>query len=124
MDPFSAVVGAIGVAGVGGQAIQSAVGFHSNYRRAEAQTKHAQSQLATIQETLQDEYFQLNAKYSAVQSSFEAIGKSFPGELRSSESTRARLTWAAKNKRITADALGQLKETELSTILKLQLEQM
>jgi hypothetical protein len=122
-DPFSLAVGAITIAQVGGLAAKYARDIRSNYRDAEKQIKHAKTQWEMLQSNLGSTYFLSNENCSAGQSSFEAIGHSFPDDLRF-DSRRARLRWAAKKKDNVAEVLGQLKETEISMILKLLLDQM
>ena len=120
MDPFSIACGAIGVVGVGGQLFQSSSGLICNYRQAEKQIKHAQSQLETLQSTLEDLTLQSSPKCLAAQASFRDIRGSFPAELRS-DSKRARFRWAAKDRGEVRGFIDQLKETEISTTFALQL---
>jgi hypothetical protein len=108
--------------GFGDQIIQSARDFGSNYRNANAEIKHAQSQLAILQSTLKDVSLQPNSKCSASQSSFEAINESFPNGLQSN-SKKARFHWAAKHRGQVSGLVKQLKETEISATFALQLEQ-
>ena len=122
MDPLSITLGTIGVAGVGGRIMQSARDFGTNYRNANAQIKHAQSQLAILQSTVKDVSLKSNSKCSVAQSSFEAISESFPNELQS-DSKKARFMWAAKHKGQVSGLVNQLKETEISATFALQLEQ-
>ena len=121
-DPFSISVGAIGIAGFGGQAMKYARDFRANYRDAERQIRHAKSQLDILQLTLGSTYFQSQGKPFVAQSSFEAIEHDFPGDL-CADSRRAKLRWAAKKKGKVAEVVGQLKETEISAILTLILDQ-
>jgi hypothetical protein len=120
-DPFSIIVGTVGIIGVGGQVVQSARDFNDNYRHADKQMQHALSQLEILQSTLESTPLQLHPRLAAAQSSFEAISGNFPDDLRS-DSRRARLRWAAKNKGKATEILSQLKEMEISTIFALQLE--
>jgi hypothetical protein len=121
-DPVSITVGAIGIAGVGGQAVKAARDFRASYRDAGKEIRHAKSQFETLQSTLESTYFKSHRKSSTAQSSFEAIGNNFPADLRS-DSRKAKLRWAATTKGKVAEILGQLKETEISTILTLILDQ-
>lgn len=62
MDPLSISFGVIGVAGVGGQIVQSSRDFGSNYRDAAEQINHAQSQLTILRSTLKDPALVSNSK--------------------------------------------------------------
>jgi len=121
MDPISITFGTIGAAGVGGQVVQSSREFRSNYRNAAEQISHAQSQLEILRSTLNEPALKLNAKCSKAQYSFKTISENFPNELRSN-SKKARFLWAWKHKGHVSELISQLKETEVSTTLALQLE--
>jgi len=121
-DPFSAAVGALSIAQFGGHAVRYTRDIRANYKDADKQIKHAKAQLEMFQSNLESITYQSHENTSVAQSSFDAIGQNFPGDL-SFNSRRARLKWAAKNKEKVAELIGQMKETEISTILTLLLNQ-
>ncbi|KAH8586068.1 hypothetical protein B0O99DRAFT_695856 [Bisporella sp. PMI_857] len=125
MDPFSVVAGAIGIAGVGGQAVQAvqtARDFFGDYHHGEAQMMHVKAKSDILESIRQSSPIKLNPNLVAAQSSFETISASFPGNLHTG-SRRRRLLWAAKDKERATRLLGQLAEIEISTILALHLNQ-
>jgi len=125
MDPFSVIASAIGITGVGGQAVQavqSARDVCGNYRHAAEQMQHAKAKSDMLESFRQNSSMKSNPKLAAAQSSFEAIGSSFPDNLHPS-SKRRRLLWAAKDKERTTKLLAQLTEIEISAILSLHLDQ-
>jgi hypothetical protein len=125
MDPFSVIASAIGIAGVGGQAVQavqSARDVCGNYRHAAEQMQHAKAKSDMLESFRQNSSMKSNPKLAVAQSSFEAISSSFPENLHPS-SKRRRLLWAAKDKERTTKLLAQLTEIETSAILSLHLDQ-
>lgn len=52
-DPFSIVVGAVSIAGLGGKAAEAAYKFQGDYRRASEQIDHTLTQLEVLQSYLE-----------------------------------------------------------------------
>jgi hypothetical protein len=122
MDPISATFGAISVLSTAGEFIQSSRTFAHNYTNAQTQIRHAECQWAALSSTIHDLSLQINPKHAGAQTSFEAIRERIPGDLRA-DSKMARIRYAAKQKGKVAGLVSQLKDTEISTTLALQLEQ-
>ncbi|KAF4624313.1 hypothetical protein G7Y89_g13859 [Cudoniella acicularis] len=126
MDPFSLATGVIGIAGVGVQAVQtvqSARELRGNYRDADAQMKHVKAIFDMLESIRQDSSIKLKSKFAPAQSSFEAIGASFPRNLHANN-TRRRLLWAVRDKDRATRSLSDLTDIEITTILILLLDQL
>jgi hypothetical protein len=121
MDPLSVTASVMGIIGVGSQAVQSAREMCGSYRDAEAQMKHAKAKSDMLEAIRQNPSLMSSPKLAVAQSSFEAIGASFPANLHV-ESRRRRLLWAARDNEKATRLSAQLTEIEILTMLSLGLD--
>ncbi|PVH84399.1 ankyrin [Cadophora sp. DSE1049] len=113
-DPFSIFVGAVGIAGLGGKAVEAVHEFHGNYKRASTQIGHARAQQELLQFSLQGPPIsQIHEPLEALRSSLQAISESFPEDI-DSETKRGKLKWAARQKMKVSETLSHLKDVEIS----------
>jgi hypothetical protein len=125
-DPFSLSVGTISLLSAGAQAVKAINELHSDYRDAGKQAIHARAQHVLLRENVllaksHNTSLQSRPKILASQLALERIEEEFPANFRS-DRKRDRVRWALKDKSKLKDPVCRLKETEISTILALQLQ--
>lgn len=122
-DPFSILVGAVSIAGIGGKAAEAAHKFQGDYRRASKQIDHTLAQLEILQSYLEkaDSSQSHLELHETVLSSLHTIANSFPQGL-NFEYKRGKLRWAVRQKSQAIEALAHLRDTELSAILSMQFQ--
>lgn len=120
MDPFSLTVGAVALVATGTDVLQSANTVRDDYCKARKQTANLRTQHVMLRENIAT-LSRLKSDHTAWQTSLQAIEEEFPNNI-DSDSKKARLRWALKDKKKATNIVTQLKETEISTILSLQSE--
>ncbi|KAH7407729.1 ankyrin repeat-containing domain protein [Cadophora sp. MPI-SDFR-AT-0126] len=113
-DPFSIFVGAVGLAGLGGKAVEAVHEFYGDYSRAITRISHAKAQKELLLSYLHHiPVSQADETLDTLRSSFQAIAESFPEGL-DCETKKGKFKWATRQKAKVSETLGQLKEVEIS----------
>ncbi|KAH8591096.1 ankyrin repeat-containing domain protein [Bisporella sp. PMI_857] len=124
-DPFSIIAGAAGIAAAASQVWKTVRAFKRDYQNAETQICHSRFQQEMLHSHLTHNLLTGNSEFAAAQSSFRRIEQDFP-RMPSSDSKntskRAKARWAANGRNKANECICQLKDTEISTILNINLE--